>query len=178
MNIMISNFIETSRLVIIPCGKEILKKALEGNGLLEKHLNISVPANWTEFGKGIFEFALNKIITDESEDGWWTYFPILKEGNVLIGTGGYKGKPSEKGVVEIGYEISPAYRKRGLATEFAEALIIQAYSNSEVKIIIAHTLAEGNASGKILMKLGFTNTGEFNDPDDGPIWRWELRKNI
>ena len=38
----------------------------------------------------------------------------------LIGLGGFKGAP-DHGQVEIGYEIAPGYRLRGLATEAADA---------------------------------------------------------
>jgi [ribosomal protein S5]-alanine N-acetyltransferase len=40
----------------------------------------------------------------------------------------------------------------------------------------AHTSSEHNASTKILEKCGFTLQEEFTHPEDGLIWRWELRK--
>ena len=38
----------------------------------------------------------------------------------------------------------------------------------------AHTLAQPSASTHVLERLGFTRTAEINDPDDGPIWHWQL----
>ncbi len=39
--------------------------------------------------------------------------------------------------------------------------------------VIAHTLAEPNPSTSVLTRLGFTRTDTIEDPDEGPVWRWE-----
>jgi RimJ/RimL family protein N-acetyltransferase len=137
---------------------------------------VTVPDNWTEFGVGALQYSLDKLSLSEREQGWWTYFPIHKTDNTLIGSGGYKGKPTEQGIVEIGYEISPDYRNKGLATEMTRALIDNAFSLKQVTAIMAHTLGQVNASTRILTKCGFEKTEEINDPDDGMIWKWELKR--
>ena len=113
-----------------------------------------------------------KLTKSEEEKGWWSYFPIYKPENKLIGSGGYKGKPTTEGVVEIGYEIAPAFRNRGLATEMAKGLIENALKDKRVQTIIAHTLAEDNPSTKVLQKCGFEKVQEINDPEDGLIWKY------
>ena len=40
-------------------------------------------------------------------------------------------------------------------------------------LVRAHTLAERNASTRVLEKCGFGLVGEVVDPEDGPVWRWE-----
>lgn len=166
--------IETSNLVLIGCNKEILESALVDNQKLADLLRITVPANWTEFGSGPIKYTLEKI-SSANELGWWTWFPVHRKDNTLIGTGGYKGSPVN-GMVEIGYEIIPAYRNKGLATEFANALITHAFTFSYIHTVTAHTLAEVNPSTKVLSKCGFIKIDEINDPDDGLIWKWELKK--
>jgi RimJ/RimL family protein N-acetyltransferase len=42
-----------------------------------------------------------------------------------------------------------------------------------VTTVIAHTLAEPNASTRVLANLGFEHTQTIEDPEDGTIWRWE-----
>lgn len=165
--------IETENLLLLACDKETLEVAIKGNEELEKYLNVTVPDNWTEFGVGPLQYSIDKLTSNESKQGWWTYFPIHKTDNKLIGSGGYKGKPTDKGIVELGYEISPDYRNKGLATEMTSALIYNAFSFSQVTAIIAHTLGQVNTSTKILTKCGFE---EINDPDDGMIWKWELKR--
>lgn len=90
--------------------------------------------------------------------------------------GGFKGKPNQEGVVEIGYEIIPNYRNQGLATEVAQGLIDYAFSYPQVQLVIAHTLAEKNASTKVLEKVGMFYQETINDPEDGMIWRWSLER--
>jgi hypothetical protein len=45
---------------------------------------------------------------------------------------------------------------------------------ASVSVVCAHTLAKENASTKVLTRCGFRKTAELDDPDEGPIWRWEL----
>jgi len=168
--------IETNNLRLIPCDVDTLHTAIEGNDQLAKRLGVTVNENWTEFGAAALHYSLERLLERPADAGWWTYFPIHKQNNELIGSGGYKGGPTEQGTVEIGYEIAPAYRNKGLATEMAVALISHAFADSRVQSILAHTLGETNASTKVLAKCGFQKVEEINDPEDGLIWKWELKR--
>lgn len=170
----IEAMIETTNLRIIPCNTEILQAAIQGNDNLADKLQVKVAENWSEFGVGILQYCLEKISQEPAEEKWWAYFPIHKKNKELIGSGGYKGRPTADGLVEIGYEISLPYRNKGLATELAKALTKNAFNSEEVRKVVAHTLAQDNASTKVLLKCGFKKTEELHDPEDGDIWRWEL----
>jgi [ribosomal protein S5]-alanine N-acetyltransferase len=152
-----------------------LVTAINGNSALEIYMKVVVPMNWTEFGTSALQYAVDRL-NDVDEAGWWTYFPIHKQHNKLIGSGGYKGKPTDDGIVEIGYEISSEYRNRGLATEFVNALVGNAFSFQKVCAILAHTLGENNASTKVLLKCGFRKVAQYTDPEDGLLWKWELKR--
>ena len=165
--------IETERLLLIPGDIETLAEAIAGTARLSKRLNVTVPDNYSEFGTGPLKYSHDRLLESEKEIGWWTYFPIYKADNKLIGSGGYKGRPSSEGIVELGYEIAPEYRNRGLAGEMTMGLIEHAFHDERVKLVIAHTLAETNPSTRVLTKCGFIQAGEINDPEDGLIWRWE-----
>lgn len=167
---------ETTRLQIIPCDESILEAAIQGNQKLENTLQVSVAENWTEFGVEALQYSLDRLKSDKAEYPWWTFFPIHKEDKTLIGSGGYKGQPNEEGIVEIGYEIAPGYRQKGLASEFAKALVENAFQDSRVKTVIAHTLGETNPSTKVLFSCGFIQTDELTDPEVGKIWKWELKR--
>jgi RimJ/RimL family protein N-acetyltransferase len=80
-------------------------------------------------------------------------------------------------MVEIAYGIVPSFERRGYATEAAMALVRFATDMGDVTLIRAHTLPEENASTHVLAKCGFRHTEDVIDPDDGPVWRWELRKS-
>ncbi|MCR9066329.1 MAG: GNAT family N-acetyltransferase [Cytophagales bacterium] len=168
--------IETKNLKLISCDPEILKSAIQGNDILAKKLNVAIEDDWTEFGIGALQYSLDRLLENENDRNWWSYFPIHKQDNRLIGSGGYKGKPSADGAVELGYEITPAYRNRGLATEMTKGLIQNAFNDNRVKTMVAHTLGQENPSTKVLLKCGFEKVQEINDTEDGLIWRWELQK--
>jgi [ribosomal protein S5]-alanine N-acetyltransferase len=167
--------IDAGPLELIACDASTLEIAISGNEALAAHLGVSVPDNWTEFGVPALQYALDKIISSEEEKNWWTYFPIHKRDNKLAGSCGYKGKPVD-GIVEIGYEIAPEYRNKGLATELANALVKNAFSFPDVHAVTAHTLGEENASTKVLSKCGFEIVEEITDPDHGLVWKWEVRR--
>ncbi len=168
--------IETNNLLLISGNKKILSSAIKGAAFLSDSLHALVSEPWTEFGLSPIEYSLTRISQNEDENGWWTYFPIHKEDKKLIGTCGYKGLPTSEGNVEIGYEVISEYRQKGLGTEIAKGLISNAFTFENVKMIIAHTLPSENASTHILMRLGFGKVSEIIDPEDGLIWRWELKR--
>ncbi|MBU2904232.1 GNAT family N-acetyltransferase [Arenibacter algicola] len=166
--------IETENLRLVPCDAQLLKMAIKGNKQLSKFLGVSLADQWTTFGVDALQYALDQILARPGELGWWTYFPIHKLDNTLIGSGGYKGSPTEDGTVELGYEIASGYCNRGLATEMARGLIMKAFMDNRVKSILAHTLAQSNASTTVLAKCGFTKIEEVESTEDGFIWKWEL----
>ena len=73
-------------------------------------------------------------------------------------------------MVEIGYAIIPAYRRRGLATEAAQALLDFAFSHPHIERVDGHTLAERNGSTRVLEKIGMQHVGTAHDPDVGEVW--------
>lgn len=168
--------LKSPRLSIIAADIPILEAALSGNAALKDYLKVNVPDVWTIFGPQALQHSLDKLRKSDADSGWWSYLPVLRETNTLIGFCGFKGAPNQSGMVEIGYEIAEDYRQQGLATELAQALILHAFSFPEIKVVQAHTLGEENASTRVLGKCGMKKMEEVNDPDDGIIWRWEINK--
>jgi RimJ/RimL family protein N-acetyltransferase len=111
----------------------------------------------------------------KQSDPWRFGFAVIhKIDNVFMGMGGFPGPPDAEGVAEIAYGIAPAYQGKGYATEVANALIDFASSDARVKTIRAHTLAEKNASTRVLEKCGFKKVGDTIDPENGlAVWQWE-----
>src|ERR687894_1947533 len=106
------------------------------------------------------------------------YFFVHPRRRALVGNGGFTGDPDDSGVVEIGYEIAPEHRNRGFATEAARAMIGYAFAHEEVRAVVAHTLAETNASNAVLRKVGmsFVAKVEVDDTEVGKVWRGEIKK--
>jgi RimJ/RimL family protein N-acetyltransferase len=164
--------IETPRLILVCCTKELLEALFQGEDSLSRYLDITIPQHWTEFGEPAFKWIYEQITKPGAKAEWFGYLPILKEENTLAGSCGFKGAPN-KGAVEIGYEVAAVYRGRGLATEIANGLIKHALKDEAVTLVQAHTLAEENASVTVLKKNHMVHTATVNDPDDGELWQWQ-----
>lgn len=167
--------IETPRLQLICCNQEILEAIFTGDKSLAALLQINIPIKWTEFGETSFKYTYEKVVTRAGKMEWWAYLAVLKKTKTLLGSCGYKGEPM-RGMVEIGYEVAEPYRGWGLATEIAKGLIQQAFKSDEVQYVQAHTLATENESCSVLIKCGMQKMEELKDPDDGKLWRWEIKK--
>lgn len=166
----------TDRLRLVNADAVILGAALNGNGSLGMVLGANVEDGWTEFGTGPIAYVADVLKQQPEDATWWTWLPILRKENKLIGSGGFRGRPDDEGAVEIGYEIAVEHREQGLATEMALALRDAAFRNPEVKKVIAHTLPELNPSTRVLQHCGMIKTGESTDPDEGTVWRWEISR--
>jgi len=118
---------------------------------------------------------LEKALAATEPDPWLHGFRVtLREEGTSIGDAGFKGPPSDDGVVEIVYGIEPDRQGHGFATEAARALIAFARQTAGVRVVRAHTRHEGLASSRVLTKCGFRCVGDVIDPEDGLVQRWEM----
>jgi [ribosomal protein S5]-alanine N-acetyltransferase len=168
--------IETRRLALVTAAPELLLALIEQPQSFAATTGWQLAAGLREFyGSGAVSPAwLTALRTAAAPDPWRHGFFVLQRGSSLvIGTAGFKGAPDD-GMVEIAYGIAPGHQGQGYATEAAAALIEFAFARADVRLVRAHTLAEPNASTRVLLKNGFRNCGLVVDPEDGPVWRWEL----
>jgi len=170
-----SHVIETENLQLIACEAIHFEAFLRDKKELGSLLNVSVPDSWPVFPDSMPQ-GYGFLKSDPDSVGWMTYIFVHTHDRMLIGEGGYKGKPDKEGMVEIGYAIVPEYRRRGLAYEAAKAFTDRAFSQPEVKFVQAHTLKDGTASMRVLKKLGMKLVGTAQDPDEGEVLQWRVEK--
>ena len=103
----------------------------------------TVPEGWPEFPESIV-FTLDRLRDHPNDADWWMHFFV--SGDALVGSGGFVGPPQD-GVVEIGYELAPAFRGKGLGTAAARALVEKARATGTVTKVIANTLARRGSPG-------------------------------
>jgi [ribosomal protein S5]-alanine N-acetyltransferase len=141
----------------------------EGDDVFAARFGIPVEPGWTGFPDAL------PILLDAArgagERAWGPQLFFDSDG-ALVGNGGWKGPPQD-GVAELGYAVAPGRQRRGIATAVVRSLLDQARS-AHVKVVCAHTLAEENASTRVLARCGFRRVAELVDPDEGPVWRWEI----
>ena len=108
----------------------------------------------------------------ETPPEWFGYLAVEGDTQSLCGVCTFKG-PAVEGAVEISYYTFPGFEGRGIGTEMARFLVERARSLPDVTRVIAHTLQERNASGRILQKIGMRFTGDAEE-DGEAVWQWEL----
>lgn len=167
--------IHTPNMTLQSCSIPHLEALIQGASAFENAFGVKVTEGYLEFPEAL-PYALAQLQSGAPET-WGTYLFIHSADHALIGLGGYKGAPDAEGIVEIGYGIAPAYRGKGYAREAAQGMIDYAFRQPAVEKVWAHTLAEPNASVRVLTKCGLTMIGEFEDPDDGKIWRWQITRD-
>ena len=153
-----------------PVRREWAEALAEGDAVFAQRFGIPVEAGWSGFPE-----ALPILLQAAASGGPGEWGPqlFLDDDGALVGNGGWKGLP-EQGAAELGYAVAPARQRRGIATAVVRELVERG-RRAGLRVVVAHTLAEENASTKVLTRCGFTRTAELDDPDEGRVWRWELR---
>jgi ribosomal-protein-alanine N-acetyltransferase len=157
--------LRTKRMELIPGTPALLRAEMENQERFADFLGATVPEGWPpeEVDQATLEFMALLLEEGPHQAGWWCwYFVLRSEGiheGVLIGNGGFKGRPSPRGTVEIGYSIHPSFRNRGYATEAVGELVAWAFDHPRVRRVVADTLPSNDASKRVLEKAGFVDTG-------------------
>jgi ribosomal-protein-alanine N-acetyltransferase len=158
---------------LVPASLELLDAALDGDESLARALGHDVVPGWVTFTEAL-QPTRDALAAQGGDATWGTRFFVSGDPPELVGWGGFKGPP-EGGVVELGYEIAESRRGRGLATAATRAMLAAAFADEDVTAVIAHTLAEPNASNRVLEKTGFRLEGEANDEGQS-VWRFRLAR--
>jgi RimJ/RimL family protein N-acetyltransferase len=114
-----------------------------------------------------WQMRSEQVERDPESAAWVTGIIWDEEGQVAVGRAGYHGPPDTSGMVEIGYAVDPAYRRRGYARAALELLLQRAAREPRVHIVRV-TISPGNAASyELASQYGFAKVGEQWDEDDG-----------
>ena len=156
--------VDPNRVTLVLASIDHLEALQESREAFAEILGSPVPDGWPAFPEAV-EFTLSRLRRPGGDDGWSMHFFVDAETGVLIGSGGYVSAPDENGV-EIGYEIAPIFRSRGLGTAAAAALVANAEARG-VAVVTAHTLPEDGGSTRILTSPGIPTHGRCVRPRAG-----------
>jgi ribosomal-protein-alanine N-acetyltransferase len=113
------------------------------------------------------------LIESRADPKWWGYLAVEPGTRQVVGSCGFKGRPSPDGTVEIAFCTFAGFENHGHAKGMVKALAGIASASPDVRRVIAHTLPEKNAAAAVLEHAKFKCAGEDTDPVDGMVWRWE-----
>jgi [ribosomal protein S5]-alanine N-acetyltransferase len=120
---MESILLRTRRLQLRSATPELAAADLNNRFEFSRLLQADVPQDWPPPLNDDNSKAFTLRYLEENPDaaGWAAWYFLLPgkadEKAQSMGIGGFKGKPSSQGVVEVGYSIMPDYQRLGFGSE-------------------------------------------------------------
>ena len=117
--------------------------------------------------RGLWRMRSEQVRADPRSGLWVTGAIWDVERQVTVGHAGYHGPPDASGMVEVGYEVDPPYRRQGYARAALVALLDRAAREPEVRTVRASVRPDNLASRALVLQYGFVEVGEQWDEEDG-----------
>jgi len=124
--------------------------------------------------RGVWQRRHAQFEQDPATAAWVTGIIWDDDARVAVGRAGYHGPPDEDGMVEIGYAVDPAFRRRGYARAALEALLARARNEPAVRRVRVSISPDNVASHNLAAQYGFVKVGEQWDDEDGLEYVYEI----
>ncbi len=159
--------LETSRLRLVPVDRELARALLAdrklagtlAGGVLHRDFpDADLAGKLPAFAQRLDDAANPALGTTAPADpaGWGLWLFFYKVERMVVGAASFTGPPNAAGEVELGYQIVPAHRRRGLTAEGCAALVSWAFADTATSAVIADCAEDNTGSIRTLEKLGFT----------------------
>ena len=171
------------RLELVSISPAIAEAIVEGRrDVAERLLGATIPTGWPDgHDQRFLRLRLQQLERDPEAQQWLVRALVRRESDPsMIGHAGFHGAPGvngEKrtGALELGFTVFPPYRGAGYAREAAAALIEWARREHGIRDFVASVSPENPPSLAIVRRLGFVQTGDQWDEEDGMELVFELR---
>nr|WP_238598031.1 GNAT family protein [Saccharothrix sp. ALI-22-I] len=120
----------------------------------------------TDRARWLWRYRLDQMAADPGNARWMARLALVDDGAV-VGHAGFHGPPDESGMVEIGYSVDPAFRRRGYARAALVELLRRAAGEPGVRTVRATIGPDNAASLATIAGFGFVEVGEQWDEEDG-----------
>lgn len=178
---MLQDHIETERLRLRKLDETDLDDffRLESNPEVQRY--VTAPIHATITSKEQAAHIINAIRQDYVDYGIARWTVLDKNTGTFLGFSGLKFHTEEingiKDFYELGYRFLPEHWGRGYATESSIAALHYGFATFRPPHIYAFAHIENISSNKLLRKLGFQYTGNF-DFKGAPMHWYELKNNL
>lgn len=115
----------------------------------------------------LWQIRSAQISADPGDHPWITRLVVDTTTGTTVGLAGFHGPPDDRGMVEIGYRVDPAWQRRGYARAALEILISVARRHPRVRVLRATISPVNDASITLVTQYGFLAVGEQWDEQDG-----------
>jgi [ribosomal protein S5]-alanine N-acetyltransferase len=172
--------IRSARLDLPLLTLEQLDRLAAGDGAsLRADLGAAFSDDWVDGVRGLAARRAEQIRRHPA-DRDWLLRPILRRAadgrspGTALGYLNFHGAPDESGMVEIGYMLLPEARGQGYAIEAVRAAFGWATRVHGIRRFRASVSPNNARSRNLIGKLGFMQTGEQWDEEDGLELVFEL----
>ncbi|MEI5675229.1 MULTISPECIES: GNAT family N-acetyltransferase [unclassified Nocardioides] len=124
---------------------------------------------------GTWRMRARQALETPEDLPWVTGVVRDEQAGLTVGAGGFHAAPDERGMVEAGYGVDPAYRRRGYARAVLELLIDRARTEPDVSVLRLTISPENEPSLALARQYPFVEVGEQWDEEDGLETIYELQ---
>jgi RimJ/RimL family protein N-acetyltransferase len=145
-------------------------RALAGGDLSAANAASPVPLSEYLAGpecRGVWHMRSRQAEGDPASAAWVTGIIWDVRRRLAVGRAGFHGPPDDAGMVEIGYAVDPAHRRRGYARAALEALLARAAQEPRVHTVRVSISPDNVASYRLASQYGFREVGRQWDEEDG-----------
>jgi [ribosomal protein S5]-alanine N-acetyltransferase len=170
--------IPTQRLTLEPATLEFIRALNEAQpDVAEQQLSLVIEGDWFNGPQHWMRLRMRQLNEDPTLIDWLMHAMVLRDGSrVMVGNCGYHNRPDATGMVEIGYQVAPPYRRQGYALEAARALVDNAFTHQDVTRVRACVSPTNEPSLNLIAQLGFVRVGEQMDEVDGLEYVFEVSR--
>jgi RimJ/RimL family protein N-acetyltransferase len=159
--------IRSERLDLVSVGLDFVTAALAGRmEEAERYVGVKLPPGWEHDNESTLGFRRAQMEADPSTRPWLLRLVVIRATGEMAGYVNFHGPPEDRGWVEIGYVVSPEFRRRGYALEAAIAMFEWA-AEQGVRRFRASVSPDNEPSLAMVRKMGFRRIGEQMDEIDG-----------
>ena len=173
--------LRSARLRLVGCSEETVLVDDRADGPLGRLIGAQIPETWPPelYDAGARQYNLRFLREHPDATEWSMWYLVLVgtagEPDVAVGLAGFKGPPDEHGVVEVGYGVLEAFRRRGIATEATARLIEFAMADRAVTRVAAETYPELVGSIGVMMRNRMRYVGPGSEPG---VIRYEVSREV
>ncbi|HEX5090416.1 MAG TPA: GNAT family N-acetyltransferase [Nocardioides sp.] len=123
---------------------------------------------------GVWRRRAGQVVETPEDLPWVTGILVDEETGEIVGAAGFHAAPDADGMVEVGYGVDPAHRRRGYARAALLRMIERARSDPSARVFRVSVSPTNAPSLGLVAQLPFVEVGEQWDEEDGLETIFEL----